>query len=215
MDRSSISTPQPRVESVYHRPMDASTDVAAFILAGGKSTRMGTDKAFVEYEGRTLLATALNVARSVTADVRIVGTHQKFSPYAQVVEDIFCECGPLAGIHAALRVSASELNLMLAVDMPFVSGEFLNYLIGQARNASEAMVVVPRSDGRRQPLCCIYRIGFAAVAESALRAGQYRIDRLFEQVPTRVIEQNELESAGFSAAVFRNLNTPAEVGGAV
>jgi molybdopterin-guanine dinucleotide biosynthesis protein A len=195
--------------------MEASTDVAAFILAGGKSTRMGTDKAFVEYQGRTLLATALDVARSVTADVRIVGSRQKFSPQAPVVEDRFCDCGPLAGIHAALRASVSELNLMLAVDMPFVSRDFLNYLIGQARNAPAALVVVPRSDGRRQPLCSIYRLEFAAAAESALRAGQYRIDRLFEQVPTRVIEQQELESAGFSAAIFRNLNTPAEVSDAV
>jgi molybdenum cofactor guanylyltransferase len=195
--------------------MYASNNVGAFILAGGKSTRMGSDKAFVEYEGRALLATALDIARSVMENVRIVGSRQKFSSYAPVVEDIFCDCGPLAGIHAALRASASELNLMLAVDMPFVSGEFLNYLIGQARTAPEAMVVVPRSDGRRQPLCALYRTEFAAVAESALRAGQYRIDRLFEQVPTRVIEQNELESAGFSSAIFRNLNTPAEVGGTV
>ena len=100
--------------------MDGSPAVTAFILAGGKSTRMGTDKAFVEYDGRTLLARALDLARSVTPDVRIVGSAEKFAPFAPVVEDIFCDCGPLGGIHAALRSSPTELNVMLAVDTPFV-----------------------------------------------------------------------------------------------
>src|SRR5271167_4302314 len=95
--------------------------IAAFILAGGKSTRMGVDKAFVDYGGRTLLARALDLASSVTPDVRIVGSQKKFAAFAPVVEDVFSDCGPLAGIHASLRASRAELNIMLAVDMPFVS----------------------------------------------------------------------------------------------
>jgi molybdopterin-guanine dinucleotide biosynthesis protein A len=191
--------------------MDGSPDVTAFILAGGKSTRMGTDKAFVEYEGRTLLARALDLARSVTPEVRIVGSQEKFAPFAPVVEDVFRDCGPLGGIHAALQASVTPLNLMLAVDMPFVSWAFLQFLIGQAKRAPEAAVVVPISDGRRQPLCAIYRREFAVAAEDALRAGRNRIDRLFDEVRTRVIEQEELEGAGFSSALFRNLNTPEEL----
>jgi molybdopterin-guanine dinucleotide biosynthesis protein A len=186
-------------------------DVTVFILAGGKSTRMGADKAFVEYAGRTLLARALDVARSVTSNVRIVGSQEKFAPFAPVVEDIFCDCGPLGGIHAALHSSLTELNLMLAVDTPFVSWAFLQYLISQARNAPSATVIVPRSDGARQPLCAVYRREFAVVAENALRAGRNRIDRLFDEVQTRVIEQAEFEAAGFSHALFRNLNTPEEL----
>jgi molybdenum cofactor guanylyltransferase len=186
-------------------------DVSAFILAGGKSTRMGTDKAFVELDGRTLLARTLVLARSVTADVRIVGSREKFAAYAPVVEDAFHDCGPLAGIEAALRASSSQLNLILAVDMPFVSREFLQYLIGEARYASEADVVVPLADGRRQPLCAVYRVAFSAVAENSLRVGQYRIDRLFDQVRSRVIEPDELAGAGFSPAIFSNLNTPEEL----
>jgi molybdopterin-guanine dinucleotide biosynthesis protein A len=198
---------------VYDRGMEngPGSEVAAFILAGGKSTRMGTDKAFVEYDGRTLLARALSLARSVTADVRIVGSQEKFARFAPVVEDIFGDCGPLAGIHSALRSSPAELNLMLAVDMPFVSGEFLLYLISQARSLPEVEVVVPLADRRRQPLCAIYRREFADAAENALRAGQNRIDRLFDEVRTRVIEEEELEDGGFSSAIFRNLNTPEEL----
>jgi molybdenum cofactor guanylyltransferase len=201
------------VGKVYDRGMrNASvSDVAAFILAGGRSSRMGTDKAFVEYDGRTLLARALDLARSVTPDVRIVGSPEKFAPFAPVVEDIFCDCGPLGGIHAGLRSSLTELNLMLAVDTPFVSWAFLQYLIGQARGAPEAAAVVPRDSGGWQPLCAIYRREFADAAESALRAGQNRIDSLFEAARTRIIEREELEGAGFSRAIFRNLNTPEEL----
>src|SRR6267378_5266072 len=90
--------------AVYHRTMNGTTpDVTAFILAGGKSTRMGTDKAFAALDGRTLLARALDLARSVAPDVRVVGDAAKFAAFAPVVEDVFRDCGPLGGIHAALR----------------------------------------------------------------------------------------------------------------
>ena len=191
--------------------MDGPHDLTAFILAGGKSTRMGSDKAFVECEGRTLLARALDLARSVTPNVRIVGSPEKFAPFAPVIEDVFRNCGPLAGIHAALLSSPSELNLMLAVDTPFLSWTFLQFLISQARNAPEATVIVASFAGRSQPLSAIYRREFADAAEHALRAGQNKIDRLFSQVRTRIIEQQELEAAGFSPAIFRNLNTPEEL----
>jgi molybdopterin-guanine dinucleotide biosynthesis protein A len=191
--------------------MDGSPDVSAFILAGGKSTRMGADKAFVEYGGRTLLARALDLARSVTPEVRIVGSAEKFALFAPVVEDVFCDCGPLGGIHAALRASRAELNVMLAVDMPFVSWAFSQYLISQAENAPEAAVVVPRGAGSWQPLCAVYRRDFAGAAEDALRAGKNKIDPLFNLVRTRVVTEEELEGAGFSTALFRNLNTPEEV----
>ena len=198
---------------VYDRGMEnrSARDLTAFILAGGKSSRMGTDKAFVDYEGRTLLARALDMARSVASTVCIVGSKEKFAAYAPVVEDMFRDCGPLGGIHAALLASPTELNVMLAVDMPFVSSAFLQYLITEARGASDSVVVVPCGDGRRQPLCAIYRREFAGVAERALRAGRNKIDVLFDQVRTRVIGREELEGAGFSSAIFRNLNTPEEL----
>jgi len=198
---------------VYDRGMEngPARDLTAFILAGGRSTRMGTDKAFVDYGGRTLLARALDLARSVASDARIVGSKEKFAAFAPVVEDVIRDCGPLGGIHAALRASSAELNLVLAVDVPFVSRAFLQYLIAQARGAPDVAVVVPRGDEGWQPLCAIYRREFAGVAELALRAGQYKITRLFDEVRTRVIDREELEYAGVSPAIFRNLNTPEEL----
>ena len=185
-------------------------DVAAFILAGGKSTRMGADKAFVALDGRTLLARALDLARSLTPDVRIVGEAAKFAVFAPVVEDLFPGCGPLGGIHAALRASRAELNLILAVDMPFVPPALLPFLITRARS-SAAMVTVARAGGGWQPLCGVYRREFADVAEKALRDGHCKIDALFDDARTLAIGEGELEAAGFSAGVFRNLNTKEEL----
>jgi len=190
--------------------MQASPDVAAFILAGGRSTRMGTDKAFVSLNGRTLLARVLNTARSVTSNVRIVGDAGRFSPFAPVVEDIFPGCGPLGGIHAALRASDAELNFILAVDIALAPPALLECLIRRARD-SAAAVTVPRAAGRLQPLCAVYRRSFADAAEKALRDGHYKIDALFDSVATQIIAEEDLEAAGFSERIFRNLNTPQEL----
>jgi molybdopterin-guanine dinucleotide biosynthesis protein A len=198
---------------VYDRGVEPafSEDVTAFILAGGKSSRMGADKAFLDFDGRTLLERTLELARSVTADVRIVGDREKFAQFAPVVEDIFPGQGPLGGIHVALRSSTSDLNLMLAVDAPFVSRALLQYLIREAHHAPEATVVVPSCNGHRQPLCALYRREFADAAEKALIARKNRIDALFDTVKSRVIDEEELERAGFSATLFCNLNTPQDV----
>ena len=195
--------------------MDGISDVTAFILAGGKSMRMGTDKAFVTLDGRTLLGHALELARSVTPDVRIVGDPAKFARFAPVIEDVFPECGPLAGIHAALRSSQTDLNLILAVDVPFVSTEFLQYLISRARSTAAATVTVVRASGGRQPVCAVYRRDFADAAEEALAAGRYKIDPLFATQRTLVIDEDEMKSAGFSPNMFRNLNTPEELDEAI
>ena len=188
--------------------------LAAFVLAGGKSTRMGTDKAFVEFDGRTLLARALEVTRLVTSDVRIVGDAAKFAGFAPVVEDVFRECGPLAGIHAALQASSAELNLILAVDVPFVPPGLLGHLVERARS-SDAIATVPRAEGGWQPLCAVYRREFAAAAEKALRTGRYKIDALFDVVPTQRVGEEELMASGFSCGMFRNLNTPEELEAAI
>jgi molybdopterin-guanine dinucleotide biosynthesis protein A len=189
----------------------SSPDVTAFILAGGKSTRMGEDKAFVTLNGRTLLARALELAHTVSPDVRIVGDPAKFSPFAPVVEDVFRNCGPLGGIHAALRASPTDLNLILAVDVPFVSPALLQYLIMCANTSAAAIATVPRTNGGWQPLCAIYRRQFADAAEQALRAGRYKIDALFAAAQTQAIEGDKIEAAGFSPKMFRNLNTQEEL----
>jgi molybdenum cofactor guanylyltransferase len=72
------------------------------------------------------------------------------------------------------------------------------------------VVTVPRAGGGLQPLCAVYRRAFADVAERSLREGRNKIDRLFDEVETRVVGEEELSQAGFSGEMFRNLNTPEE-----
>jgi len=192
-----------------------------FVLAGGKSSRMGAgtdrDKVFLEFGGQTLLDRALAVMGTACDRVAIVGDPAKFtkhgsstqgsSKYESVVADIFPGCGPLAGIHAALVHSSAELNLMLAVDMPFVSTELLAFLFAAAEE-DDAIATVPRTGKGLQPLCAVYRRDFSTVAEQALRAGKYKIDAAFSNVSVRVIEEGELAAAGFSEQSFFNVNTP-------
>jgi molybdopterin-guanine dinucleotide biosynthesis protein A len=178
-----------------------------FVVAGGKSSRMGADKAFLDWGGETLLSRALTVMGPVCDRVAIVGDAAKFSIYGSAVEDIFSGCGPLAGIHAALVHSTSELNLLLAVDMPFVSSELLAFLFAAAET-NDAIVTVPRVGYGLQPLCAIYRRDFSAAAEKALRAGKYKIDAAFSGVSMGVIEEGELAAAGFPGQKFFNVNTP-------
>jgi molybdopterin-guanine dinucleotide biosynthesis protein A len=183
-----------------------------FVLAGGKSSRMGAgpgkDKVFLEFGGQTLLDRALSVMGTVCDRVAIVGDPTKFAKYDSVVADIFPGCGPLAGIHAALVHSSAELNLMLAVDMPFVSVELLAFLSAAAEKSDDAVATVPRSGRGLQPLCAVYRRDFSTVAELALQTGNYKIDATFSSVSVRVIEEDELAAAGFSEQSFFNVNTP-------
>jgi molybdopterin-guanine dinucleotide biosynthesis protein A len=185
-------------------------DVNAFVLAGGRSSRMGTDKAFVVFNRQTLLEGSLARLSAVASGTWIVGSREKFGPFGNVVEDEFPDHGPLGGIHAALRASKADLNLVLAVDMPFVDVRFLKYLIAKA-GAGKAVVTLPRAGGGWQPLCAVYRKRFSESAEMALRAGNNKIDPLFAQYEVQVLAEAELLKDGFSADMFRNVNTPEEL----
>jgi len=190
-----------------------------------------TDKPFLDFRGQTLLERALTVAGTVCDRVSIVGDPAKFEAVLSsqfsvlskterqslrtenrelrtVIADIFPGCGPLAGIHAALVHSTAELNLMLAVDMPFVSRELLAFVFAAAEASDTVIVTVPRTSRGFQPLCAVYRRDFSTVAEQALRAGKCKVDAAFSGMPVRVIEENELAAAGFSERDFFNVNTP-------
>jgi molybdopterin-guanine dinucleotide biosynthesis protein A len=183
--------------------------ITAFVLAGGKSTRMGTDKTLLQLGGKRLIEHALDKARHAARQVRLVGDPARLAEFGTVVPDRFLDRGPLAGIHAALLASATDFNLMLAVDVPFVSTEFLRYLIVEAQR-SGAVVTVARTTRCLQPLSAVYRKSFAEVAHKVLMEGRNRIDRAFEGVPTRIVEPEELRQAGFAEEMFANLNTPEE-----
>ena len=187
--------------------------LTGFVLIGGKSSRMGSDKALLRLpDGETLLEHAMAVLSSVSSEVRLIGSNEKYADFtatAQIVEDIFPERGPLGGIHAALASTDTDLNLILAVDTPAVTTVLLEYLVARVE-ATEALVVVPEIEGRLQPLCAAYRKDFSRLAQRFLEAGRNKVDGAFDVASTMIVRQDELEAAGFGANLFRNLNTVEE-----
>jgi molybdopterin-guanine dinucleotide biosynthesis protein A len=186
------------------------SQLSGFVLAGGKSTRMGQDKASVTLNGRTLLEHALAALREVCQDVSILGRHELYDVMGPVIEDIFPGCGPLGGIHAALTNSKTEFNLIIAVDTPFIAPAFLSYLAERAI-ALRAVVTSPEIDDYTQPLCTVYSREFLPIAEQSLKQGDYKIVPLFPKDQTLVIKESELRQFAFAADMFENLNTPEDL----
>lgn len=190
-------------------------DVAAFVLAGGKSSRMGRDKAALVLGGKTLLERAVAMARVVSGDVCVVGSGISLTQAAAllrapVIQDKFAGQGPLAGIHAALESShARALNFILAIDMPFVTAHLISFLIERSA-ATGALVTAPQSGGKLHPMCAVYRREFAAYARNALAQGRNKIENAIDRAALKVIEENELLRNGFDPEQLANLNTPAE-----
>lgn len=170
---------------------------------------MGSDKALLSLGDLNLLQRTLQTAATVAGRTLIVGPRERYAGFGEVIEDVYPGCGPLGGIHAALRASKTELNLILSVDMPLMSAKFLAWLVEQAR-APDALIVVPDALGGLQPLCAVYRREVSAQAEQALQSGDYKIGNLFPRVPTRKVSEQEIVAAGFSTVVFKNVNTSEE-----
>ncbi|SRR6266700_2289282 len=189
---------------LYDRDMQP---ITAFVLAGGKSTRMGTDKALLQLGGRPLIAHAIDLARSAAEEVKIIGDADKFSQFGDVIQDVYPDRGPLGGIHAALTSTRTDWNLILGVDLPFLREPFLRYLAAAAQD-SDAVVTVASAGGRLQPLCAMYRKQFGVLAEPALVSGRNKVDALFSETSVRLITEEELATNNFSSSIFRNLNAP-------
>lgn len=184
---------------------------AAFVLAGGKSSRMGRDKASLSLNGQTLLQHALSTLRQVSSSVRILGSLQVYGNQGvDVIEDIIPECGPLGGIHAALTHTQAAFNLIIAVDTPFLSVSFLKFLISRAVE-TKAIVTTPEIAGYTQPLCAVYSREFLPIAEQSLRAGKFKIVPLFPADRTQTISEKEMAQFAFTPEMFDNLNTPEDL----
>ena len=168
---------------------------------------MGEQKAFKQIAGKSLMDYAVAQGHSIAEDVFIVGDKIMFGAYGRIVNDIFPNCGPLGGIHAALDRTKTEFSLILALDTPFLTKTFLHFLNAQAQE-SEKMVTVTQLQGGYNPLGAIYRKGFFHVADAALKANNLKIDGLFPPSDTLVISEAELIMQRFNLGMFENINTP-------
>ena len=181
----------------------AGAPVAGFVLAGGKSSRMGRDKALLELDGELLIERALRKLSAVCDEVAIAGGGAELARFGRVVPDLKPGLGPLGGIVAALEQSGWEWNLFLAVDMPFVPVEVLRALVAAAGGAE--MVVLSRAEGYVQPLCGVYSRRALPALRAELEAGRLKVkDAVAAAGAVGYVEFAELDW-------FRNLNTPEDL----
>src|SRR5882762_4912764 len=149
---------------------------AGFVLVGGKSSRMGCNKALMSFRKRTLAEQIAEQLRIVTNDVRLIGQVDTYGSLGYpVVEELLKGCGPLGGIHAALRATRAQWNLVVACDMPEVTAEFLRLLIARAEEGSADAYIPAGPDGRPEPLCAAYHRGSLPEITNALEARTFKV----------------------------------------
>ncbi len=180
--------------------------LSGVVLAGGKSARLGRDKALLELEGRTLVARTLDALAQLTDDLIVVTNivPRLFPPPARVVTDRYVGAGVLAGMHAGLLAARGELAIVVACDMPFLDLDLLRRMVTLAH---EADVVVPRWTDV-EPLHAIYRpAACLGPIERALVRGERRIVSFYHQVRVRYVERAEITRFDPQGLSFFNVNT--------
>ena len=183
----------------------------AVLLAGGKSTRMGRDKAGVPVGGQPLWQRQLTTLRAVQPHELFI-SGKSDGPYAgagvEIVADNFPGLGPLAGLEAALRRASHPLVLVLAIDLPAMTTDFLSGLVHAAANSATGCV--PRDDRWFEPLAAVYPRACLTLAEACLRDADHSMQRFVrlaaEQGFMRVCELMDSERA-----LFKNLNEPGDL----
>lgn len=180
--------------------------IQAFILAGGQSRRMGTDKSQLLLQNETFIDRIAASLEPVAESITLVGARQAH-PRFPTVTDVYPGWGALGGVHAALAACKSEWAIVVACDLPFVTGELFQYL-ASLRTDHEAVVPV-QSDGRPQPLAALYRIGPCLPrATELIETGHRRPLDLLELVNTRWVPFTELTNLDQAEKFFVNINTP-------
>ncbi len=184
-------------------------DIEGFILAGGASSRMGTNKAHLKLAGRTFVAHISDALSSIASSTRVVGARQEedASNNLQIVPDVYAQWGALGGVHAALHACCAEWALIVACDLPFVSAELFRRL-ASLRGNFDAVVPVQK-DARPQPLCALYRVAACRDPSQALiENGERRPRALLQRVRTRWAVSEEFSDLKNAAILLMNVNTP-------
>jgi molybdopterin-guanine dinucleotide biosynthesis protein A len=189
-------------------------NLSAVILAGGKSTRMGRDKARLEIGGRPLLARQIQLVRETgTGEVFVSGrAGEDYLDFDCVVlSDRFGEAGPIAGIERALAAASSSRLLVVAVDMPGLTPVILKRLVERGGGTKG---IIPRIDGRTEPLAAIYPKLAGKLAESLLGTGIYSARTFADRcVQNGLADFFDLDAS--MACHFVNWNEPADLRSAV
>lgn len=183
----------------------------AIILSGGKSSRMGTNKAFLKFHEKTNIERIKDELQHVFDDIILVTNDPESYQFLNIksVTDQYPGSGPLAGIHAGLEASDYEENFIVACDMPFVSAELAENLVKALKHHD---AVVPVSDGMKHPLFAAYQKRVAREAEKCIVDGTLRIRHMLEKLDVRYLAESDLQlyCGNNLERVFFNMNHPEE-----
>ena len=183
-------------------------DVEAFILAGGASSRMGTDKSQLLIDRQTFTERISETLLKLTDSVILVG-RQLDTSVLPTVPDIYPQWGALGGLHAALTACKRDWAIVVACDLPFVTAELFSF-VASLRLDHEAVVPI-QPDGRPQPLASLYRVDPCRQrATELIEAGRRRPLDLLEAVKTRWVSFDEIRNLEQSESFFVNINTPSD-----
>ena len=187
-------------------------DVEGFILVGGRSSRMGTDKSRLQFGGQTSVARIAAQLETMTSRISLVGPGSAgFDPNLRIIRDTHQQWGALGGIHAALGACVADWALIVACDLPFVTHDLCSRLLTLGRSESPDAIVPLQPDGRPQPLCALYRRAPCRIeAEKLIAGGEHTPRALLANVKTRWIRPEELNDLPGAENFFFNMNTPAD-----
>lgn len=170
---------------------------AGYVLTGGRSTRMGQDKALLPFRGRTLVECVAQNVAAAAGSVKLVGAAGKYASLGlPVIEDRIPGCGPLSGIEAALADSPATFTLVTACDMPSLNPDFLDWMLREAEKTGADVTMV-----RNEPLCAVYRPTAHAAAARALAEEKYKVGLAFASLNIRWLPLEDLSP-------LANANTP-------
>jgi molybdopterin-guanine dinucleotide biosynthesis protein A len=180
--------------------MRKSSDLTGIILAGGKSRRMGSNKALHEYNGLLLIEHSMNIINQLTDRIFISGQYNEYNRFdALKVSDNYFDIGPIAGIEACLSKSETNNNLFIPCDTPLLSIELLNSILEHSGNFDAVVPILP--DGKVEPLVALYSKKILPVIREQISTGDYQIISLLKKINTKYL-------AFTNTGYFRNINTP-------
>ena len=183
---------------------------SAAILAGGRARRLGgQDKSALIVDGVRLLDRQLAALHSLTDTILLVGYPGPAPASCVVVPDHRPGTGPLGAIASALSVATTERVLIVAVDLPFLTTAFLDFL---ARADEDADAVVPVSGGRWQPLCAMYRRRAAPILDAAIDRGELAVHAAVARLNPTLLAGDSLVPFDPEHRLFANINTPDDLG---
>ena len=183
----------------------------SIILAGGRSTRLGRDKASLHLNGEPLLHRTISRLERLSNEIIIVlapGQQMPVlpdSPRIRIVTDIMPGKGPLIGIYSALQVSKDDRCLAVACDMPFLNVYLLRYMMGLAPAFD---VVIPRVNNLPEPLHAIYSKRCLNILEEMIEQGDLKVVNLLRRAKVRYVEKSEIDAYDPEHLSWFNINTP-------